>query len=814
MSVVSAIFRSIGSNNDIGPVAQMILMILAGIGVILWYLMRFGIISNSNRSPSKNVQNSSSSKFEENCNKIISFIVSELQKGKSESQILKSLVSLGLKRNNAKDFLKKGVAEYKKQSSPKSISYTKKSNETKKDIPKNISEKKYNNIKSTQSNKSPPYQYDSKGFDKNGIHRDTGTKYDKDGYDKNGGSMFDRPTFNSTPYSPKSYGIYGFNEDNRINDIGGAENKIYTPAPKSAISLNKKCPSCGKMFIDSITKCPICDYTLENISPSRNSLQNEESKEKIDIEGYDKNGFDRNGIHMDTGTPYNNAGFNKKGFHKDTHTVYDLEGFDIKGQDQYGFNREGLHYLTGTRFSNSGYDKEGYNKLGYDRQGIHRDTGTPYNKLGFDKKGNRKYPITNKSSINSHEKNLTQKSNATKTKKNAKKSRPITNETSLDLEKYKKSISDSFDCLYYQSYVNASGHSITHYFIDYYIPKSRGESQNTFSLNILNFKRDAPLAVREFSKIVSSIVSMENILPKYIIPIPSSTKDKISTSIKELGSEVADKNKMEYIEALNRHTSVKSSHLAQGDRPTYQDHYDSINCVKSFRSEKVLLLDDVYTIGSTAQACIDKLIQSGVGDIVFITLGKTIGHEDNAVQRYPISHEYEKKSGIPNSIKGIIFDLDGTLVNSSMLKYLRDSYNWKEARANINQIREFEGISNILSDLKKKYKIGLVTSSPETYASSIVKMMKWNFNACVYYHDTQNHKPHPDPLLECAKKMSLKPEECLAIGDEIIDLQAARKANMKEAAAIWGSSEKNKLIDFKPLLIYEFPEDIIRNYQD
>ena len=45
MSVVSAIFRSIGSNNDIGLGAQIVLFILACIGVILWYLIRYDLIS-------------------------------------------------------------------------------------------------------------------------------------------------------------------------------------------------------------------------------------------------------------------------------------------------------------------------------------------------------------------------------------------------------------------------------------------------------------------------------------------------------------------------------------------------------------------------------------------------------------------------------------------------------------------------------------------------------------------------------------------------------------------------------------------------
>ncbi|HOC78178.1 MAG TPA: HAD-IA family hydrolase, partial [Methanofastidiosum sp.] len=595
--------------------------------------------------------------------------------------------------------------------------------------------------------------YDKYGFNLYGYNK---FGYDKKGYDKEG---FDKYGFN----------IQGIHRDTgTIYDREGCTIKRYVGS------------GANKMGYD-------------NAGFDKNGFD----REGYGVSGYNKQGFDRKGRHKLTGTMYDPSGFDRDGYTKFGYDIdgYDREGFNKKGFDRGGYNKDGYN-LNGV-FKDTGtiYAKDGFTIKGFNKDGIHKITGTIYNEKGFDKNGRQK--ITNKVS-------------------EIKKSKKDPNSTikNPNLELFKKNISDSFDCLYYQSYVNASGHRVTHYFIDYYVPKSRGEYQNTFSLNILNFKRDTPLAVRDFSKIVNSIVSIENISAKYVIPIPSSTKDKISMSIKELGTEVADKNKMKYIEALNRHTSVKSSHLAQGDRPTYQDHYNSINCMKSFQSEKVLLLDDVYTMGSTAQACIDKLIGKGVGDIVLITLGKTIGHEDNAVEKYPITQKYDKQLGIPKNIKGIIFDLDGTLVDSSMLKSLRDNYKWKEARENIHQIIEFEGVSEILSDLKKKYKLGLVTSSPEIYASSIVKMMNWNFSAYVFYHDTQNHKPHPEPLIECAKKLGLKPGECLAVGDEIIDIQAARKAGMKDAAAIWNSSEKNKLIDFKPLLIYEYPKDLIGKRQD
>ena len=143
--------------------------------------------------------------------------------------------------------------------------------------------------------------------------------------------------------------------------------------------------------------------------------------------------------------------------------------------------------------------------------------------------------------------------------------------TLKNLKESKKKISDSFDCLYYRSTINILDQKIPHYFIGYYTPKNRGESQDSFSINIINFKRDNPFAVREFANILNLIISIESISAEYVIPIPSSTKGNISMALKDLCSEVTKNNNMKYSEALIRIDSVKSSHLSQGNRPTYQD---------------------------------------------------------------------------------------------------------------------------------------------------------------------------------------------------------------------------------------------------
>lgn len=47
-------------------------------------------------------------------------------------------------------------------------------------------------------------------------------------------------------------------------------------------------------------------------------------------------------------------------------------------------------------------------------------------------------------------------------------------------------------------------------------------------------------------------------------------------------------------------------------------------------------------------------------------------------------------------------------------------------------------------------------------------------------------KPHPAPLLEAARRLSVAPEDCLYVGDDERDVQAGLAAGMLTGAAAWG----------------------------
>lgn len=89
-------------------------------------------------------------------------------------------------------------------------------------------------------------------------------------------------------------------------------------------------------------------------------------------------------------------------------------------------------------------------------------------------------------------------------------------------------------------------------------------------------------------------------------------------------------------------------------------------------------------------------------------------------------------------------------------------------------------MSNTILDLHKKYKLGIVTSRIKGQLLDYpqFKDVKHCFQTAIYFEDTKNHKPDPEPLLLATKRLEVKPMETVYIGDTESDRQAAHTARM------------------------------------
>jgi HAD superfamily hydrolase (TIGR01549 family) len=146
-------------------------------------------------------------------------------------------------------------------------------------------------------------------------------------------------------------------------------------------------------------------------------------------------------------------------------------------------------------------------------------------------------------------------------------------------------------------------------------------------------------------------------------------------------------------------------------------------------------------------------------------------------------------------IKGVIFDLDLTLVDTTTLENARKTRNWHEAYRLIPHTSMYAGIQEVLDQIKAQgIKMAIVSSSPRPYVERIVDYYQIPASFIVGYHDAHPVKPHPAPMLKALELMNEKAEDILSFGDRAIDMIASKRAGIKAIACLWGTKERSMLL--------------------
>jgi N-acetyl-D-muramate 6-phosphate phosphatase len=101
----------------------------------------------------------------------------------------------------------------------------------------------------------------------------------------------------------------------------------------------------------------------------------------------------------------------------------------------------------------------------------------------------------------------------------------------------------------------------------------------------------------------------------------------------------------------------------------------------------------------------------------------------------------------------------------------------------------FDGVPVLLQALLvRRLPWGVVTNKAKRFTEPLVAQMPLLQPASVVISgDTTPHaKPHPEPLFEAARRLRLAPAQCVYVGDDKRDIDAALAAGMPALAAAWG----------------------------
>ena len=99
------------------------------------------------------------------------------------------------------------------------------------------------------------------------------------------------------------------------------------------------------------------------------------------------------------------------------------------------------------------------------------------------------------------------------------------------------------------------------------------------------------------------------------------------------------------------------------------------------------------------------------------------------------------------------------------------------------------GIAELLHAIEAKgLKWGIVTNKPRRFTLPLIESMGLHKRAAciVSGDDAPQPKPSPATLLMACEQVSVKPENCIYVGDAERDIQAGKAASMKTVVALFG----------------------------
>lgn len=146
-------------------------------------------------------------------------------------------------------------------------------------------------------------------------------------------------------------------------------------------------------------------------------------------------------------------------------------------------------------------------------------------------------------------------------------------------------------------------------------------------------------------------------------------------------------------------------------------------------------------------------------------------------------------------MRNIIFDLDLTLVDTTICEQSRHDRNWQQAYSLIPQCTLYNGIEDVFSIIGKfNIKTCIVSTSPRLYVEKLIEHFRIPAKWIVSYHDAKPIKPHPAQMLKALELMESNARSSISFGDRVIDIQASNTAEIESVACFWGTKEKSELI--------------------
>lgn len=129
----------------------------------------------------------------------------------------------------------------------------------------------------------------------------------------------------------------------------------------------------------------------------------------------------------------------------------------------------------------------------------------------------------------------------------------------------------------------------------------------------------------------------------------------------------------------------------------------------------------------------------------------------------------------------------------------------------LNHTKPYDGIIELLGELKSSgYKIGVVSNKFDTAVKNLCKLyFKDLVEVAIGESETTRKKPYPDGVLKAIKELGSNLENAIYAGDSNVDVETAHNANLKCIGVLWGFRDRGNLTQAGADYIITHPSEIL-----
>jgi phosphoglycolate phosphatase len=133
----------------------------------------------------------------------------------------------------------------------------------------------------------------------------------------------------------------------------------------------------------------------------------------------------------------------------------------------------------------------------------------------------------------------------------------------------------------------------------------------------------------------------------------------------------------------------------------------------------------------------------------------------------------------------------------------------KEMTSHIEQVETFPGMRNVLQTLHDRgHKLFVLSSNSTKNISVFLKHTKLDKYFDGFWGD-QGIFAKSAAIKKIVRKQQLDSKDCYYVGDEVRDIEAARKAGIRPISVTWGYNNRKALEAAKAQVLVDRPEDLL-----